>query len=120
MYVTTSGSLLFVLNFSTVVQLCALRRLMSVDNFTFRKGTSVLCVRGVRGTFHRREVVYGQFQTLAPPEHTYRVPFIIIQILTRKNGLGTFACGTVQTIVNTHTRTRHRQHSRQPGGGGQK
>lgn len=90
---------------------------MSTENVTFSRGKVSLC----QGTFHRREVVYGQFQTLPPPEHTYRVPLIIIQILTRKNGLGTFACGTVHTIVNTHTRTRHRQHSRQPerqGGGG--
>ena len=72
---------------------------MSTENFTLRRGKVSLC----QGTFYRQEVVYGQFQTLPPPEHTYRVPLIIIQILTCKNGLGTFACGTVHTIVNTHT-----------------
>lgn len=57
-----------------------------------------------RGTFHRQQIIYGQFQTLAPPEHTYCVPLIIVHILTRKNSLWTFACRTVQTTVNTHVR----------------
>lgn len=56
----------------------------------------------MRSTFHRQQIIYGQFQTLAPPEHTNCVPLIIVQILTRKNSLGTFACRTVQTTVNTH------------------
>lgn len=56
----------------------------------------------LRSTFHGRQIIYGQFQTLAPPEHTYSVPLIIVQILTRKNSLWTFACRTVQTAVNTH------------------
>lgn len=56
----------------------------------------------MRSTFHRLQIIYGQFQTLAPPEHTYCVPLIIVQILTRKNSLWTFACRTVQTAVNTH------------------
>ena len=56
----------------------------------------------MRSTFHRLQIIYGQFQSLAPPEHTYCVPLIIVQILTRKNSLWTFACRTVQTAVNTH------------------
>ncbi len=60
---------------------------------------------GVGSTFHRRQIIHGQFQTLAPPEHTHCVPLIIVQILTRKNSLWTFACRTVQTAVNTHACT---------------
>lgn len=58
----------------------------------------------MRCTFYRRQIIYSQLQTLAPPEHTHRVPLIIIQILTRKNSLWTFACRTVQTTVNTRAR----------------
>lgn len=56
----------------------------------------------MRSTFHGQQIIYGQFQTLAPPEHAHCVPLIIVQILTRKNSLWTFACRTVQTTVNTH------------------
>lgn len=58
----------------------------------------------MKSTFHGLQIIHGQFQTLAPPEDTYCVPLIIVQILTGKNSLGTFACRTVQTLVN-NTRT---------------
>lgn len=53
------------------------------------------------GTFHGLQIVHGQLQNLAPPEHPHCVPLIIVQILTRKNSLWTFACRTVQRAVNT-------------------
>lgn len=72
--------------------------------FTYSKNYYItLNKKRMRGTFHRWKIIYGQFQILAPPEHTYCVPLIIVQILTRKNCLWTFACRTVQTAVNTHT-----------------
>lgn len=61
----------------------------------------------MRGTFHGLQIIDGQFHTQAPPEHTYGVPLIIIQILTRKISLWTFACRTVQTVVNTHVSTHN-------------
>lgn len=63
-----------------------------------------------RSTFDGQQIIYGQFQTLAPPEHTHRVPLIVVQILTRKNSLGTFACRTVQTTVNTHANIHPHTH----------
>lgn len=56
------------------------------------------------GTFHGLQIVHGQLQNLAPPEHPHCVPLIIVQILTRKNSLWTFACRTVQRAVNTQAR----------------
>lgn len=52
-------------------------------------------------TFHGLQIVHGQLQNLAPPEHPHCVPLIIVQILTRKNSLWTFTCRTVQRAVNT-------------------
>lgn len=77
------------------------------DNFSSqkkkqKKNTILTEEHRRRSTFHGQQIIYGQFQTLAPPEHTNCVPLIIVHILTRKNSLWTFACRTVQTVVNTH------------------
>lgn len=97
------------------------------DIHLHEKNSTQLQEWSLRSTFHRLQIIYGQFQTLAPPDHTYCVPLIIVQILTRKNSLWTFACRTVQTTVNTHTyihtacitdRLRNSRYNRIRGRGG--
>lgn len=74
---------------------------MDKQDFSEDGGDSFQRKQRMSGTFDGLQVVHGQLQTLAPPEHAHCVPLIIVQILTRKNSLWTFACRTVQRPVNT-------------------
>lgn len=44
-------------------------------------------------TFHSH-VVHRQLQALATPDHPHRVPFIVVELVPRKECLGAFTCST--------------------------
>lgn len=39
-------------------------------------------------------VVHRQLQALATPDHSHRVPFIVVELVPRKQSLGAFTCST--------------------------
>lgn len=39
-------------------------------------------------------VVHRQLQALATPHHPHRVPLVVVELVSRKQGLGAFTCGT--------------------------
>lgn len=51
-------------------------------------------------TFDGLQVVHGQFEALSSPVYPHRVPLIIIEARTRKDGLWAFTC-TAQSTVSS-------------------